>query len=139
MRREIKEITFFFALWRKNWQARSDLNGELRFWRSTFCQLKLRTHFDCGFGTGGLRIEEKSQIANFWSERRESNPHPSVWKTDAQPVELRSQFCFSLKETNQKLKWYMVCQERIELSTLRRATVLQTARHTNSASDTKYG
>lgn len=34
---------------------------------------------------------KKSQIVNIWSERRESNPQHSVWKTDTQPFEFRSQ------------------------------------------------
>ena len=40
----------------------------------------------CDFGF----IDRKSQIANIWSERRESNPQLPVWKTGTQPFEFRS-------------------------------------------------
>ena len=52
--------------------------------------------FDFRLGILDLRPNRnhKSQIANIWSERRESNPQHSVWKTDTQPFEFRSQFDF---------------------------------------------
>ncbi len=56
---------------KSKWQAHSDLNEEFRFWRPTFCRLKLRA-------------------CKTWSERRESNPQHPVWKTGTQPFEFRS-------------------------------------------------
>ena len=64
-----EEITFFFARQKKIWQARSDLNWKLRFWRPTFCQLKLRTLviYDLQFAICDLQCLQ-SQIANCKSQ-----------------------------------------------------------------------
>jgi hypothetical protein len=46
---------FIFSLF-GNLQARSDLNGELRFWRPTFCRLKLRASENFRFAIADLRF-----------------------------------------------------------------------------------
>ena len=51
---DMKKSHFSSLLLGGNWQARSDLNWKLRFWRPTFCQLKLRAHNDFGFGIADL-------------------------------------------------------------------------------------
>ncbi len=65
VRREIKEITFFLRFG-GNWQARSDLNGGLRFWRPTFCQLKTTRPRYFRFSIFDLQLNKsnrKSQIS----------------------------------------------------------------------------
>jgi hypothetical protein len=87
VRDEAEEITFFLLRWRQ-------LAGAFRFELKTSVLetgiLPIETTRPDRFWI--LDLKTKSQIANrkFWSERRESNPQHSVWKTDTQPFEFRS-------------------------------------------------
>jgi hypothetical protein len=73
--------------------SKIELAGALRF--------ELKTSV---LETGVLPIET-TRLCKYWSERRESNPQQTVWKTATQPFEFRSQI--------------LVHRERFELSQLR--------------------
>ncbi len=122
VRREIKEITFFLRFG-GNWQARSDLNGGLRFWRPTFCQLKTTRPRYFRFSIFDLQLNKsnrKSQISGVSDGNR-----TRILRFGRPTLSLSSYahnliFDWKKQIKNQKLKWCVRKDSNFQCSAERR-------------------
>ena len=76
VRCEVKEITFFFVRPGNIWQARSDLNWKLRFWRPAFCRLKLRAFKNSRFQISDSRFNLEF---GFWNLELNIGVSDGIW------------------------------------------------------------